>query len=85
MTLAPIWFQSEILGRSRVLVEASLDLKRSMTYAVGGGTLSLRTRGAPEGFSIIEADAAEMNIAALGWTGSAFEPFLSWSLPQRQL
>lgn len=54
-----------------------------MTYAVGGGTLSLRTRGTPEGFSVIEADAVRIKISALAWSGSAFEPFLSWSLPRR--
>jgi len=86
---------------ARIIAEAGVDLvltghvhnpfaealphSKHLTYAVGGGTLSLRTRGTPEGFSIIEADAAEMNIAALGWTGSAFEPFLSWSLPRSQL
>jgi 3',5'-cyclic AMP phosphodiesterase CpdA len=54
------------------------------TYAVGTGTLSLRTRGTPASFSVIEADSASIRVTALGWTGTAFEPFLSWLLPRRR-
>jgi 3',5'-cyclic AMP phosphodiesterase CpdA len=53
------------------------------TYAVGAGTLSLRTRGTPAGFSIIEADAEEIRVTAQGWTGSHFEAFRTWGLPRR--
>ena len=53
------------------------------TYAVGAGTLSVRTRGNPAGFSIIEADAEEIRVTAQGWTGSHFEPFRTWGLPRR--
>lgn len=54
------------------------------TYAVGAGTLSLRTRGPPAGFSTIEADADEIMVIAHGWTGSHFEPFRTWGLPRRK-
>ena len=53
------------------------------TYAVGAGTLSVRTRGTPCGFSTIEADAEQITVTALGWTGSHFEPFRTWGLPRR--
>jgi len=53
------------------------------TYAVGAGTLSLRTRGPPAGFSTIEADEAQMTVIAHGWTGSHFEPYRTWGLPRR--
>ena len=53
------------------------------TYAVGAGTLSLRTRGPPAGFSTIVADEAEMTVVAQGWTGSRFEPYRTWGLPRR--
>lgn len=56
-----------------------------MTYAIGAGTLSLRTRGTPESFSMIEADDNTINVSALGWSGTAFEPLLSWVLPRRPL
>ena len=53
------------------------------TYAVGAGTLSLRERGAPAGFNVIEVGAAEILVAALGWTGSHFETVRTWSLDRR--
>lgn len=53
------------------------------TYAVGAGTLSVRERGAPAGFNLIEADRAAIRVAALGWTGSHFEPQRTWSLDRR--
>ena len=54
-----------------------------LTYAVGAGTLSLRTRGNPAGFSLIEADEAQVTVTAQGWTGSHFEPYRTWGLPRR--
>lgn len=53
------------------------------TLAVGAGTLSLRERGAPPGFNLIEADRAAIRIAALTWTGSKFEPARTWSHDRR--
>lgn len=52
-------------------------------YAVGAGTLSLRTRGTPAGFTLIEADAETVEVTALGWTGAGFETFRHWPLPRR--
>jgi 3',5'-cyclic AMP phosphodiesterase CpdA len=54
------------------------------TYAVGAGTLSVRERGVPAGFNVIEADGASVRVVALGWTGSHFEPARTWSLDRRQ-
>lgn len=53
------------------------------TYAVGAGTLSVRERGTPAGFNMIEADSAAVRVTALGWTGSRFEPQRTWSLDRR--
>lgn len=53
------------------------------TYAVGAGTLSMRERGAPASFNVVEIDRAATRIAALGWTGSHFEPHRTWSLDRR--
>lgn len=52
-------------------------------YAIGAGTLSLRTRGAPAGFSTIVADGAAIEVTAMGWTGDGFEPVQAWRLPRR--
>jgi 3',5'-cyclic AMP phosphodiesterase CpdA len=53
------------------------------TYAVGAGTLSVRLRGAPPGFNVIEADADGIRVTAQGWTGSDFTPWRTWELPRR--
>lgn len=54
------------------------------TYAVGAGTLSLRTRGTPPGFNTVEWDADVVNVTAQAWAGSRFEPYRTWSLPRRR-
>ncbi len=53
------------------------------TYAVGAGTLSVRQRGSPPGFNLIEADAETLTVTALGWTGAHLEPQRTWALPRR--
>jgi 3',5'-cyclic AMP phosphodiesterase CpdA len=53
------------------------------TYAVGASTLSVRLRGAPPGFNLIEADAETLRVTALGWTGARLEPQRTWALPRR--
>ena len=54
------------------------------TYAVGAGTLSIRERGGtPPGFNVVDIERAAIRIAALGWTGSHFEPYRTWSLDRR--
>jgi 3',5'-cyclic AMP phosphodiesterase CpdA len=54
------------------------------TYAVGAGTLSTRERGGvPASFNVLDIERAAIRIAALGWTGSHFEPYRTWSLDRR--
>jgi 3',5'-cyclic AMP phosphodiesterase CpdA len=53
------------------------------TYAVGAGTLSIRERGVPPGFNVIEMERAAIRVAALQWTGSHYEPARTWSLDRR--
>ena len=55
------------------------------TYAVGAGTLSVRERGTPAGFNIIEVDPDSVRVTAQGWTGSHFEPERTWSLDRRSV
>jgi len=52
-------------------------------YALGAGTLSVRTRGAPASFSTIVADDTAFEVTALAWTGGRFETMKSWRLPRR--
>jgi hypothetical protein len=84
---------------ARLLVEAGVDLILSghvhtpfvfalpigdgLTWSAGAATLSLRERGAPTGFNVIDADDEAIRVVALAWTGSRFEPARTWSLPRR--
>ena len=53
------------------------------TYAVGAGTLSLRTRETQAGFSVIEANADTIRVSSLTWTGAEFHPEAVWTLARR--
>jgi 3',5'-cyclic AMP phosphodiesterase CpdA len=82
-----------------VLAEAGVDLVLSghihapfalpypfgdgRTYAAGAGTLSVRERGVPPSFNVIEVDSGEVRVMARAWTGSAFETARTWALDRR--
>ena len=53
------------------------------TYAVGGGTLSVRLRGTPASFNCIDVEPDCVKITAMGWSGSHFEPYRTWALDRR--
>jgi 3',5'-cyclic AMP phosphodiesterase CpdA len=53
------------------------------TYAVGAGTLSVRVRGTPPSFNCIEVEPDRVIVKAMGWSGSHFEPYRTWSLERR--
>lgn len=55
------------------------------TYAVGAGTLSVRERGVPPGFNVVETEGAAIRVAALCWGGSKYEPYRTWSLDRRPI
>ncbi|MFX9054207.1 hypothetical protein ABTN50_20040, partial [Acinetobacter baumannii] len=54
-----------------------------LTYAIGAGTLSLRTRGDPPSFNRLSWNAEALHVEAMGWTGSDFRPLRTWTLPRR--
>jgi 3',5'-cyclic AMP phosphodiesterase CpdA len=54
-----------------------------LTYAVGAGTLSRRTRGTPPGFNVLDVSPACVEVTAQSWTGSDLEPWRVWRLPRR--
>ena len=84
---------------ARILADAGVDLiltghvhdpfaipvsgAQGCAYAVGAGTLSLRTRETRAGFSVIEADAETIRVRSLAWTGSEFETEAVWALARR--
>ncbi len=47
-------------------------------YAVGAGTLSLRTRGAPAGFTTITVEDGQIDIMSQAWDGAGFQPAQTW-------
>jgi 3',5'-cyclic AMP phosphodiesterase CpdA len=53
------------------------------TYAIGAGTLSVRERGVPAGFNMMEIDGQAIRVVALAWSGSDFEPYRTWSMDRR--
>ena len=53
------------------------------TYAIGAGTLSVRERGAPAGFNVIEFDDAEIKVTALAWSGAHFAVWRTWTFERR--
>ena len=85
---------------ARGLCEAGVDLilsghlhnpfARALPYGAGAsclagaGTLSLRTRGVPASFSVVEADSDCIEVTAQAWSGSRFEPFRTWTFPRRR-
>lgn len=54
------------------------------TYAAGASTLSVRERGVPAGFNVVEADENEIRILAQAWTGSHYETSRTWALERRK-
>lgn len=55
-----------------------------LTYSIGAATLSLRERGTPAGLNVIEVDQECIQVKALAWTGSRFEPAKTWALERRR-
>jgi 3',5'-cyclic AMP phosphodiesterase CpdA len=54
-----------------------------MSYAVGAGTLSIRARGAPPGFNVIEIDGDQLSVTAMAWNGACLAPDQVWQAPLR--
>jgi 3',5'-cyclic AMP phosphodiesterase CpdA len=73
-----------LTGHVHVPFAVPLPYGDGLTYAVGASTLSVRTRGVPPGFNVIETDAKTIAVTAMDWMGSAFQPGRTWSLTRRQ-
>jgi 3',5'-cyclic AMP phosphodiesterase CpdA len=72
-----------LTGHVHVPFALALPGATSPCYALGAGTLSIRTRGTPASFSTIVADSQVFDVAAQGWTGRGFELLQAWRLPRR--
>jgi len=53
------------------------------TQAVGSGTLSVRERGVPPSFNVIEIDDVDIRITALAFERTEFVTWRTWSVPRR--
>lgn len=53
------------------------------TVAVGSGTLSVRERGMPPSFNIIEIDGADVRVTALAFARNHFETLRTWAFERR--
>ncbi len=72
-----------LTGHLHVPFAIALPHGSQRSYACGAGTLSLRTRGTPASYLAIEADAKNIAVTDMAWTGSHFAPAQSWTLPRR--
>ena len=54
-----------------------------MTYAIGAGTLSVRTRVTPPGFNVLTVNRETVEVEAMGWTRSGFDACETWTLKRR--
>ena len=71
-----------LTGHTHMPFTMALEAGGYTAYAVGAGTLSLRTRGFPASFTTIEASEEAFLVSALGWTGTEFESLEQWTLPR---
>jgi 3',5'-cyclic AMP phosphodiesterase CpdA len=72
-----------LTGHVHVPFAFPLPFGDGKTYAVGAGTLSRRTRGAPPSFNLIEVAATELTVTAMVWTGAEIAPDQQWRLERR--
>ena len=61
----------------------ALPFGDGLTYAVGASTLSLRARGSPPGFNVIEIDGERLVVSAMAWNGVGLEADQIWHFPLR--
>jgi len=73
-----------LTGHVHVPFAFALPFGDNKTYAVGAGTLSRRTRGAPPSFNSIEITSDDVVVTAMAWTGAAFAPDQQWRLARRE-
>jgi 3',5'-cyclic AMP phosphodiesterase CpdA len=53
------------------------------TYAIGAGTLSMRERGAPPGFNLLEVTNDQLAVTAIGWTTAGLSAQKVWKMALR--
>jgi 3',5'-cyclic AMP phosphodiesterase CpdA len=72
-----------LTGHLHIPFAVTLPVGDERTHAIGGSTLSIRQRGVPLGFNVIEAERDIIRVQAMGWVENRFEVVKSWTLPRR--
>jgi 3',5'-cyclic AMP phosphodiesterase CpdA len=72
-----------LTGHVHIPFAFALPFGDNRTYAVGAGTLSRRTRGAPPSFNVIEITPQDVVVTVIAWNGDAFTPDQQWRLERR--
>ena len=72
-----------LTGHVHIPFAFALPLGDGRTYSVGAATLSVRERGSPSGFNVIEISRDTIQVKALAWAGSHFDTARTWALPRR--
>lgn len=73
-----------LTGHLHAPFAVTLPFGDNHTYAIGCGTLSLRERGFPPSFNVIESESGCIRATALCWRGSRFETERTWALDRRK-
>lgn len=84
---------------AKIMVEAGVDVVLSghlhapfvqalpfgdgLSYGVGAGTLSLRERGVPPGFNVVEIDVETLLVVSMAWQDGHLAEHRRWSAPLR--
>jgi 3',5'-cyclic AMP phosphodiesterase CpdA len=72
-----------LTGHLHVPVVQALPFGDRRTYAVGAGTLSLRERGVPPSFNLIEVADDALAVTALAWESRQLREHRRWTMPLR--
>jgi 3',5'-cyclic AMP phosphodiesterase CpdA len=81
--LAEAGVELVLTGHVHVPFALPLSLATPGCYAIGAGTLSVRTRGAPPSFSAITITDADFEVTVQAWNGARFEAAETWRLPRQ--
>jgi 3',5'-cyclic AMP phosphodiesterase CpdA len=82
-TLAESGFDIVVSGHLHKPFVHPLPFADGLSYAVGASTLSLRDRGAPPGFNVLEIDGEHLTVTAMAWTGGGLSASEVWRVPLR--
>lgn len=72
-----------LTGHLHAAFVQALPFGDERTYAVGAGTLSLRLRGEPPGFNVLDVAGDQLTVTAMAWTGRDLIAQETWDVALR--